>query len=127
MNEYELARAVRKLNIPFFRGIFARNELPSVHTRKYETGIVNLGTRSSGGTHWCAYFKNGRLVSYFDPLGDIPPPYELKLYFSDCQVFYNWRRYQDMNARNCGQLVLDFLRRETSDVSLPRDVQQKRA
>lgn len=126
MNEYELVRAVRKLNIPFFRGIFARDELPS-STRKYETGIVNLGTRSSGGTHWCAYFKIGRHVSYFDPLGNIPPPYELKTYFSDCQVFYNWRRYQGMKEQNCGQLVLDFLRRETSDVSLPRDVHQKRA
>jgi hypothetical protein len=89
-----------------------RNKLPK-KIRKYESGIVNLDNYDSGGTHWTAYIKNGKNITYFDSYGDLRPPSELLSYFhSDKKhniINYNYDNYQKFTRTNCGQLCLKFL------------------
>lgn len=83
---------------------------------KNETGIVNLDDSYGSGTHWICYKKQGDIVYYFDSLGNLPPPRELKKYFRQTRdVLYNYNRMQDVNSTICGHLCLDFL---TTNISL---------
>lgn len=100
------------LNIPFFRGVFMRDELPK-KMYENECGVVNLDKSSGSGTHWTAYFKKKKNIIYFDPYGQLTPPYELCKYFlSDGglnKIKYNYDRVQKENSVLCGQLCLAFL------------------
>lgn len=76
-----------------------------------EDGIVNLDLTSGDGTHWVAYKKRGNIVTYFDSFGNLSPPQELVNYFGiNCEIRYNYKRYQKFNSFNCGHLCLRFLR-----------------
>ena len=81
MNEYELIVAARHHQILWFCGVFGREELK--HRIPYidESGIIDLGTRSSGATHWTGYIKCGDEVDYFEPLENLRPPEEVENYF----------------------------------------------
>ena len=48
---------------------------------KNENAIVNLARESEDGTHWVTYEKVGSNVWYFDPIGNLQPPYELDKYW----------------------------------------------
>lgn len=89
-----------------------RDSLPT-KIRGKESGIVNLDEKTSYGTHWTAYLKRGREVLYFDSIGNLKPPLELLKYFrgngSGTIITYNFDRYQQLNAYNCGHLCLQFL------------------
>lgn len=86
-----------------------RNDLPN-KCLKNECGVINLDDKDGVGTHWCAYYKNNNICSYFDSFGNLKPPLELITYFgSSCRIFYNHKRYQDFNTFNCGHLCLQFL------------------
>lgn len=97
------------LKIPFFRGVFMKDELPK-SIWKNETGIVNLDDSTGLGTHWICYKKLGNTVYYFDSFGNIPPVKELQFYFQPANcVMYNYNRYQHFNTDICGHLCLEFL------------------
>lgn len=88
-----------------------RNKLPR-NIKKVECGIINLDDSKGEGTHWTAYVKKGKNILYFDSYGNLRPPLELIDYFcSDGKniVKYNYDKYQNYNATNCGQLCLQFL------------------
>lgn len=100
--------------IPFFRGVFMRNNLPSTGPLVNESAIVNLDDRNGRGTHWVAYKKRGPSVKYFDSFGDLPPPRELVKYLlqgpsSAQNILYNNERKQQFNTVWCGHLCLKFL------------------
>ena len=109
LTNHELTRYAACLRIPFFRGVFMKDALPS-KIWKNETGIVNLDNSDGPGTHWVCYKKLKNKVYYFDSLGNLPPPQELLGYFSKAEsVFYNFNRQQMPNTNICGHLCLEFL------------------
>lgn len=112
MTNIELETLASSLKIPYFRGVFMRNQLPK-RIRKNESGIINLDHSSGLGTHWTAYVKRGNCIVYFDSYGNLRPPPEAVVYFMSNndvdQIFYNRDPVQKFNAYNCGQLCLKFL------------------
>lgn len=94
-------------HIPFFRGVYMRNELPTT-PKDIECAIVNLDSSENDGTHWVAYVKLYNYCEYFDSFGDLKPPRELIEYLTS-NITYNYTRYQNYNTSNCGHLCLEFL------------------
>lgn len=106
----QLDTFVRRMRIPFFRGVFMRDALPT-RPRANESGIVNLDDTLGPGTHWVAYAKRGKNVVYFDGFGNLRPPRALERYLGrDATIVYNRRPYQTYDQSLCGQLCLRFLR-----------------
>lgn len=79
-----------------------------VKPHRKESGIVNLDKSSGIGTHWVAYYKNGKQVIYFDSYGNLRPPREIVNYLGP-SIVYNHDRYQNDNSVICGHLCLKFL------------------
>lgn len=77
-----------------------------------ENAIVNLDDCSGTGSHWVAYRKTRDVVDYFDSFGNLPPPLEVREYFKNAVMRYNYPSYQDLNTVVCGHLCLLFLSRE---------------
>src|ERR1043165_2488231 len=78
LTNFELLDAAKKLNIPNFKGVFLRDELPN-KPRASECGILNLDDSSGLGSHWVVFLKNGKDKLYFDSYG-LPPRTELLKY-----------------------------------------------
>ena len=98
----------KKFQIPNFRGVFMRNDLPKQPFFR-ESAIVNLDDANGPGTHWVAYKKVDKDVTYFDSFGDLPPPLDLMIYLGVDSIKYNYKRYQKFDTYNCGHLCLKFL------------------
>lgn len=95
--------------MPYFRGVFMRNNLPK-RPHKNESAVINLDDADGPGSHWTAYWKRSCNVYYFDSFGNLPPPIELINYLgSDANIFYNYKKYQHYGTVICGQLCLRFL------------------
>ena len=84
-------RGVTELEIPRFRGVFLRDNLP-VEPKRMECGILNLDDTAGNGTHWVACYGNDGKNYYFDSYG-IQPPNELKRYLRS-PVFYYTEQIQ---------------------------------
>ena len=108
LTNFELLEAVKKLNIPNFRGVFLRDTLPK-RPRKNECGILNLDDSRGTGTHWQMFSKNGKDKLCFDSFG-LPPPTELLKYLGG-SVYYNSERIQPDNEVFCGHLCLYMLKK----------------
>jgi len=108
----DLVKYAKLLKIPYFRGVYMRDDLP-LKIRKNEAAIINLDTKLGDGTHWTAYVKRGNVVMYFDSIGNLKPPLELLRYLhsdgSKNKISYNYNRFQQLNTFNCGHLCLKFL------------------
>lgn len=88
-----------------------RDELPSTGAYDYESGVINLDTSYSTGTHFIAYKKRKKQVHVYDSYGNLKPPSSLVKYFNkryQCQIFFNHDRDQ-FATYNCGHLCLKFL------------------
>ena len=55
LSNVELEDAVKRLNIPNFRGCYCINMLPKIPYR-LESGILNLDNSRGDGTHWTAWY-----------------------------------------------------------------------
>ena len=64
------------MEIPHFRGVYVRNDLPKSGPLKYDSAIVNLDDEDGSGTYWVAYKKRNNQVIYFDSFG-----YLFKIFF----------------------------------------------
>ena len=130
LSNLELVDAVKLLKIPHFRGVFMRNELIDersdlLRSKKEECGILNLddndnlndqyGTRTGGGTHWVAWWKDGNNKFYFDSYG-LQPPTELINYLG--AITYNTHQVQKAGTVICGHLCLYVLKRLSDGDSL---------
>ena len=107
LSNFELMDAVKQLNIPRFRGVFMRNDLPT-RARKIECGILNFAAYGRG-THWVCWYKRDKQKYYFDSFG-VQPPEELIQYLTS-PIFYNTERIQPDNQVVCGHLCLFVLHR----------------
>lgn len=94
--------------IPYFRGVYMRDNLPK-KPKRLECGIINLDLSKNEGTHWVAYIKMNDYFEYFDSFGDLRPPIELVKYFGNQNIYYNYNKYQNFKSVNCGHLCIKYL------------------
>lgn len=86
-----------------------RDNLP-IKPRHKECMIINHDSIKGHGTHWTCFVKDDDFVFYFDSFGKLAPPLELVQYLgSECQIFYNYKQYQQFGTIVCGHLCLRFL------------------
>ena len=118
LTNFDIIHLVKHLNIPNFKGVFMRDELPEQPEEK-ECGIVNFNKSSEPGSHWVAYYKDGNERIYFDSFGCVAP-IEIQKYLKTTKEFLdsepviqrNTDIVQMFNTEVCGQLciyVLDSL------------------
>ena len=107
LTNFELEEAAQELKISNFRGVFLRNTLPK-RPKKNECGILNLDDTSGNGTHWVAWYKNGKNKYYFDSFG-VQPPTELISYLKS-PIHYNTEEIQPRDQVFCGHLCLYVLK-----------------
>ena len=107
LTNFELEEAAQELKISNFRGVFLRNTLPK-RPKKNECGILNLDDTSGNGTHWVAWYKNGKIKYYFDSFG-VQPPMELITYLKS-PIHYNTEEIQPRDQVFCGHLCLYVLK-----------------
>ena len=60
LSNFELEDAVKRLKIPFFRGVILLDALPKRPNKK-ECGIVNFDKSGGPGTHWVLGIKTVKL------------------------------------------------------------------
>ena len=111
LTNFELEEAAHELKISNFRGVFLRNTLPK-RPKKNECGILNLDDTSGNGTHWVAWYKNGKNKYYFDSFG-VQPPMELISYLKS-PIRYNTEEIQPRDQVFCGHLCLYVLKHLTN-------------
>jgi len=110
LSNFDIMDLAVKLKIPFFRGVFMRDTLPTEEPTAMECLILNHGTSKSNGTHWTALAKYLNSAFYFDSFGRLPPPLEVLDYLGDqVNLFYNVKQYQEYGTTICGHLCLKFL------------------
>ena len=116
LSNFDLQNYVKSLNIPNFRGVFMRDELPKKPWKK-ECGIVNFDKRSEPGTHWVAYYKDGRNRFYFDSYGQVilqeVADYlktEAEKKNDEAVIARNTDIVQEFNTKICGHLCLYVLK-----------------
>ena len=107
LNNLELEDAVKKLKIPSFRGVFLLDTLPKKPNKK-ECGIVNFNKSGGPGTHWVAWYKNGKTKIYFDSY-DVQPPIKVIQYLGN-PIRYNTNQVQPAGQVFCGHLCLYVLK-----------------
>ena len=101
LNNFELEEASKKLKIKCFRGVFLLDTLPKIY-------IVNFDKSGGSGTHWVAWYKNGRNKTYFDSYG-IQPPREVIKYLGD-RINYNTDQIQPRGEVFFGHLCFYVLK-----------------
>ena len=115
LTNLDLMRYASILRIPYFRGVFMRDELPKVD-RQIECAIVNLNRSYEMGSHWVCYVRNQNDRIYFDSFGQITP-LELQDYLKTPKEFKTKKaviqRNSDVvqrpNSHVCGHLCLVVL------------------
>ena len=115
LSNFDIMKIVQYLNIPEFRGVYMRDQLPAIPKIK-ESGIVNLNTSAENGSHWVAYYKDGAKRLYFDSFGQITP-LEIQKYLKTKKEFEeqapviarNTDIVQKPNTNICGHLCIYVL------------------
>ena len=121
LSNFELEDAVGKLKISYFRGVFLLDTLPRKPNKK-ECGIVNFDKSGGPGTHWVAWYKNGKTKIYFDSYG-VQPPLEVIKYLGS-PIHYNTDQLQPSGEVFSGHLCL-YVLKELSEGREFRDILNK--
>ena len=116
LSNFELINYAKQLDIPNFRGVFMRDELPK-RPWLNECGIVNFNNSMEPGSHWVAYYKNKRQRIYFDSYGQVILA-EVKDYLKsdkekendESVIQRNTDIVQEFNTQICGHLCLYVLK-----------------
>lgn len=111
LTNIDLIKYVKLLKIPYFRGVFMRDNLPK-KIGKNESAIINLDDQNGPGTHWICFYKRQSFIYCFDPFGNLRPCVEFIRYFNSngvCKIIFNYDSYQTYNSIICGHLCLKFL------------------
>lgn len=106
LSQYDLLDLVERFEIPYFKGIFMRDDLPD-YLWKEECGIMNLDILKGKGTHWTSWYKKGDICFYFDSFG-LPASNEFHVYMK-CDVYHSTYHIQDVRDVICGHLSILIL------------------
>ena len=116
LTNFDLLEFVKKLEIPYFRGVFMLDNLPKGRPHQIECGIVNFNNTMEKGSHWVCYYKNQSNRIYFDSFGQITPV-EIQNYLKQkisekCVgvIQRNTDIVQPYNTNICGHLCLFVLK-----------------
>ena len=107
LSNFKLEDAAKILKIPSFRRVFLLDTLPKKPNKK-ECGIVNFDKSGGPGTHWVAWYKNGKSKICFDSYG-VRPPLEVIWYLGK-PIHYNNDKLQPAGQVFCGYLCLYVLK-----------------
>ena len=110
LDNIELEDAVKRLNIPHFRGCYCTDTLPKI-CHRVECGILNLDNSMGNGTHWTAWYYNNNNKIYFDSYG-VDPPLELIKYLGH-SIYCSTESIQPRDTVVCGHLCLYVLKKLT--------------
>ncbi|KAJ8868952.1 hypothetical protein PR048_030493 [Dryococelus australis] len=77
-----------KLDIPYFRGVYMRDDLPK-KPNLHEGMIVNLDSKQNEGTYWVALIKNINHSLYYNSFGDLCPPIEILSAIVNISLYIN--------------------------------------
>ena len=97
----------RNLKLNVLGEFFLLDTLPKKLNKK-ECGIVNFDKSGGSGTHWVAWYKNGKNKIYFDSYG-VQPPTEVVNYLGK-PIRYNTDQIQPRGEVFCGHLCLYVLK-----------------
>jgi len=91
-------------------GCIASDEVKKLDPLKPYFYIVNLGKRSSGGTHWTLLFNCGKdCVIYFDSFGVDPPDHVNKFMLTTKKKrIINNQVFQSYSSSRCGWFSIYF-------------------
>ena len=103
LNNFEFEDAAKQLKIPNFRGVFLLDTLPKKPNKK-ECGIVNFDKSGGPGTHWVAWYKNGKTKIYLDSYS-VQPPKEVINYLGKL-IRYNTDQVQPAGEVFCEHLFI---------------------
>ena len=76
LNTFQLREALRKHAVtrPFFRGVYAADQVVEAHVQPPCLMIVNTDPQGTPGTHWLLFFfVSPQLVEMFDSLVRVYP------------------------------------------------------
>ena len=107
LSNFKLEDMVKRLKIPSFWGVFLLDMLPKKPNKK-ECGIVNFDKSGGPGTHWVAWYKNGKTKIYFNSYG-VQPPIEVIRYLEK-PIHHNTDQLQPVGQVFCGHLCLYVLK-----------------
>jgi hypothetical protein len=115
LTNFDLISYIEKLKVPYFRGVFMRDELPK-KKNLIECGIMNFNKSFEEGSHWICFVRNHDVRIYFDSFGQITP-LELQKYLKTASEFKNGKSViqrntdiiQRPNTHVCGHLCLVVL------------------
>ena len=63
LTNFDIFKLVDTLQVPNFRGVFMRDELPK-KIKNLECGVMNLNTHKQSGSHWVCYMRNYNIRIY---------------------------------------------------------------
>ena len=109
LSNLDLMDWVKYLQIPDFKGIFARDSVDHIH--KTGSCIINLDDGVGKGTHWVASFIKSGVIYYFDSFS-LPPPIEFVEYVRKLGLKYEYNYghpIQNIYSVRCGYFCLYFL------------------
>lgn len=108
--ESTLYGEARRLGLPNFT-VRSIDEVPTKIAKTPSCGVVNLGTRASGGTHWVVWYSLPKVVYYYDSFGVSPDPRMVRFLKSrKVPVQANTTHHQDLDSQSCGAWSVAFLR-----------------
>jgi Phospholipase A2-like domain len=101
--------------IPFFKGVYARDQLKQIKVKKNENLaiVINLENSNQGGSHWvCLYNdKNLPYVEYYDSYG-LEPPIEVEHFINSKlkkPIHYNPFQLQKAMSNRCGYFCIHYI------------------
>ena len=115
LSNFDILKLVKYLQIPNFKGVFSRDDLPLQPSKK-ECAIVNLNKSNEAGSHWVTFYKDGSKRIYFDSFGQVVPT-EIQKYLKTDEEYQenkpviqrNTDIVQEINTDICGHLCLYVL------------------
>lgn len=116
MSNFEIENYAAQLAIPYFRGVFSRDKLPSSGPQINESAVINLDDYKGPGTHWVCYIKRANRVQYYDSFGVQPPAEFIRYLGPGVHITYNYEQDQEVVEVICGHLCLLFLTKHKSNM-----------
>ena len=114
MNELELKQCLEThpLTKSYFRGVYARDELPKKGLVPNSLVVVNTDKRQSPGEHWvlCFWKEKDDLPLYFDSYGVAVFHKEIEAFITrnSKQFYFNGEQLQSETSSVCGHYVTYF-------------------